>query len=163
MRMKFALKIFLFFLFFASFSINLTPANAVLSIPTITYPKSSDSPVWAGKIEFKWSNTGADYYKYHINLPSGESREGITNVNSYVFYDLELGNYITFLSDGELVSSNGKEGGDYEFKEGRVLITLHWYDDWHSSYNYQFSENYTKLNLYNVNNDNSLNYVKLKN
>ena len=77
--------------------------------------------------------------------------------------DLELGNYITFLSDGELVSSNGREGGDYEFKEGKLLITLHWYDDWHSSYNYQFSENYTKLNLYNVNNDNSLNYVKLKN
>ena len=77
--------------------------------------------------------------------------------------DLELGNYITFLSDGELVSSNGREGGDYEFKEGKLLITLYWYDDWHNSYNYQFSENYTKLNLYNANNDNPLNYVKLKN
>ena len=71
--------------------------------------------------------------------------------------------YITFLSNGELISSNGREGGDYEFKEGKLLITLHWYNDWQNSYNYQFSENYTKLYLYNIENDNSLNYFKLKN
>ena len=34
--------------------------------------------------------------------------------------DLELGMYITFLSNGELISSNGREGGDYEFKEGKL-------------------------------------------
>ncbi|UCF12220.1 MAG: hypothetical protein JSW06_09285 [Thermoplasmatales archaeon] len=103
-----------------------------------------------------------------------ESNKSLSNVENRIIgtwkldvnstnVDLELGMYITFLSNGELISSNGREGGDYEFKEGKLLITLHWYNDWHSSYNYQFSENYTKLYLYNIENDNSLNYFKLKN
>ena len=93
MKGKKLFKLIFIFLFFLSWFIPLNFINASLDVPTIIYPKSSDSPVWAGKIEFKWSNTGADYYKYHLNLPSGESKEGMTNVNSYVFYDLELGNY----------------------------------------------------------------------
>lgn len=93
MNTKQVLKIFFVFFFFICFAVNSVPVKASLTAPNITYPKSSDSPIWAGKIEFKWSNTGANYYKYHINLPSGEAREGITNTTFQEIYDLGLGNY----------------------------------------------------------------------
>ena len=62
----------------------------------------------------------------------------------------ELGDYITFTSNGTLISSSGREGGDYEFKDGKLLITLYWYTDWQGVYTYEFSENYTLLSLYDI-------------
>jgi len=93
MNTKQTLRILFVFLLFICFAVNSIPANAALTAPNIIYPKSSDSPVWAGKIEFKWSDTNANYYKYHINLPSGESREGITSTVFKEIYDLKLGDY----------------------------------------------------------------------
>ncbi len=111
MNTKLVLKIFLVFLLFLYFAVNSIPVNAALTAPNITYPKSSDSPVWAGKIEFKWSDTGADYYKYHINLPSGEAREGITNTTLQEIYDLGLGNHSWAVSSCD--NSEGTSCGNW--------------------------------------------------
>lgn len=109
MNTKQTLRILFIFLLFICFAVNSFPANASLTAPNIIYPKSSDPPIWAGKIEFKWSDTNADYYKYHINLPSGESRKGITNAIFQEIYDLELGDYSWAIS-----SCNDSEGcGDW--------------------------------------------------
>lgn len=89
MNTKQVSKIFFVFLLFICFAVNSIPVNAA----SIIYPKSSDSPIFAGKIEFKWSDTGANYYKYHINLPSGEAREGVTNTTLQEIYDLDLGSH----------------------------------------------------------------------
>ncbi len=93
MKEKKSFKFIFVFLFFLSWFIPLTSTNASLNAPNIIYPKNSDSPVLAGKIKFKWSNTGANYYKYHINLPTGASKEGITNATIQEIYDLGLGDY----------------------------------------------------------------------
>ncbi len=107
MKEKNFLKFIFTFLFFLSCFIPLVSANASLNAPNIIYPKSSDSPIWAGKIEFKWSNTGTDYYKYHINLPTGESREGIINTTFQEVYDLSLGSHSWAVS-----SCNNSQGTD---------------------------------------------------
>jgi len=84
-------KFFLFFIFiFLTFPFL---AYSQLQQPNIIYPTSKDSPVYAGKIKFEWTETGAEFYKYHVDLPNGESHEGITNENHFYIYSLEKGIY----------------------------------------------------------------------
>ena len=60
-----------------------------LEAPMPLYPTFSDSPLYAGEIELKWTDTGANFYKYHINLPEGQSKEDIVKKNSFPkLYDL---------------------------------------------------------------------------
>src|SRR4030042_2932908 len=70
-----------------------TPPPTTLIKPTIIYPKEN-AQVYAGEIELKWSNTGAAFYKYHVET-GGEIKEektmgyyGSTTIN-----DLVPGNY----------------------------------------------------------------------
>lgn len=80
-------------------------------VPAIIYPTRADSPIWAGEIEFRWTDPGANYYHYRINLPSGGPREGITNLTYVKIYDLGLGNHswaVRACNDME-----GKDCGDW--------------------------------------------------
>lgn len=67
--------------------------EAALQTPSIIYPTSAESPIWAGKIDFRWTSTGANYYQCHLNLPDGSSKERIVSSTFSEFYDLGLGNY----------------------------------------------------------------------
>lgn len=75
------------------FSFGLAEA-ASLEAPAVVFP-SADNSLWAGAIDFQWTNTGADYYQYHINLPDGKSREEVLSLgsNSRKIYDLAPGEY----------------------------------------------------------------------
>ncbi|MFQ6049467.1 MAG: pilin [Candidatus Paceibacterales bacterium] len=86
------LKVILVFSFLTLLFGNQVFAQAP-SPPTLIYPLNSDSPIWAGMIEFEWTNTGANYYHYLINLPDGTSKEGVITSTVVRFYDLKLGNY----------------------------------------------------------------------
>ncbi len=86
-------KLFLFFSFLFLFLINSVSAAVPLGPPTITYPKNSDSPIWAGEIKFSWTNPGANYYQYHINLPDGTSKEAVINSIFIRIYDLKSGSH----------------------------------------------------------------------
>ena len=88
--MKNFLKLFLI-LFFLLFSVQVFSQG--LTPPNIIEPTSTDSPILAGQIQFKWTDAGADYYKYHINLPEGESREEVISSTFTTIYDLGLGSH----------------------------------------------------------------------
>ena len=49
--------------------------NAVLGAleaPLLTHPVEEDSPVWKGQVKFEWESTSSPYYRYSIDLPTGE-------------------------------------------------------------------------------------------
>ncbi len=90
--LKFSLfSIILLFSFFLLFN-SVLAAN--LNPPNIIYPKASDSPIWAGKIEFQWESiSGVNFYQYHIDLPGGADKEELVSATSKEIYDLNVGNY----------------------------------------------------------------------
>ena len=61
-------------------------------VPTLLYPTASDSPIWKGKIVFKWQ-TNAPFSQYHINLPSGESLKKTIASLEETTTGLSLGQY----------------------------------------------------------------------
>jgi hypothetical protein len=90
--MKSFLK-FILFLFSVFLLFNSQVLAQDLTAPTIIHPTNADSPILAGQIQFRWTDTGASYYKYHINLPSGESRERVISSTLTIIYDLGLGDH----------------------------------------------------------------------
>lgn len=64
-----------------------------LNAPAPVYPTQENSPVWKGRIEFKWTNTETQFYKYFLNLPTGESKSETISSTSHTVYGLKLGNY----------------------------------------------------------------------
>ena len=120
MKGKKLFKLIFVFLFFLSWFIPLNFIDASLDVPTIVYPKSSDSPVLAGKIEFRWIHTGANYYKYHINLLTiGESREGMSDAAFQEIYNLDLGDYSWAVSSCS--NSIGTDCGNWSGNESFTI------------------------------------------
>jgi len=119
MKEKKSFKFIFPLLFFLSWFIPLISVNASLNTPNIIYPKNSDSPLWAGKIEFRWSDTDANYYKYHINLPTGESREGMASANFQEIYDLSLGSHSWAVSSCN--DSQGTDCGNWSSNESFIV------------------------------------------
>ncbi|MDO8474118.1 MAG: hypothetical protein Q7S62_00995 [bacterium] len=75
-----------------------------LDTPTLLYPTVSDSPVWKGKIEFRWNATGAPFYKYFIDLPDGSAKTAIVPSSLVTIYGLEPGTYhwrVSACDDGQ--------------------------------------------------------------
>ncbi len=67
-------------------------ALGALNIPTLLYPTASDSPVWKGRIGFKWQ-TNAPFSQYNINLPSGEALKETTASLEKTITGLSIGKY----------------------------------------------------------------------
>ena len=63
-----------------------------LNAPDLVYPTQKDSPVWKGQIKFQWQTT-TPFSEYHINLPSGESKEKVIGSLQKTFTGLPLGEY----------------------------------------------------------------------
>lgn len=84
------LPLFYLLLFFF-FLPTLILAN--LDAPTLQYPTASDSPVWKGKLEFRWNATGAPFYKYFIDLPDGSAKTAVTSSSLVPIHELEPGTY----------------------------------------------------------------------
>lgn len=113
-RFKLVLFFSLLFLFSPVFAASLEP-------PTLIYPTSADSPVYAGEIEFRWTDPGANFYKYHIDLPSGEAKEETIISSSKRISDLELGNYSWAVCSCNDVG--GEDCGIWSKREGFAIVS----------------------------------------
>lgn len=113
------ISIFLIFLFLILLSPSLS--TAALDAPSIIFPTFIASPLWAGQIEFKWRGTGAAFYKYHINLPSGEAKEAVIGSTFKIIYDLELGNHSWAVSSCE--DSEGENCSSWSGLENFTIIS----------------------------------------
>lgn len=91
-KISFLKIIFLAFFLFSLFLSSLSFATT-LNSPTIIFPTAADSPILAGQIKFEWSDVGANFYEYFINLPDGSSKQGVIGSNSVKIYDLKLGKH----------------------------------------------------------------------
>jgi hypothetical protein len=67
-------------------------AFGALDAPILLYPTASDSPVWKGKIVFKW-RTDSAFSQYHINLPNGEALEETIASLEKTTTGLQIGEY----------------------------------------------------------------------
>ncbi len=119
----FKIVFILFFSFLFIFSLknfnNLALAENVLEPPFIIYPKANEE-VWAGAIKFDWSDTETNFYKYHINLPDGTSKEEVVNVSFKETYDLKVGNYSWGVSSCQ--DSGGENCGGWSNTESFSVI-----------------------------------------
>lgn len=113
---KLSFKILIFGVLF--FLVSPVSANS-LEPPTIIYPTQSDFPIWAGTINFKWTDTDADFYKYHINLPDGQSKEETINSTGKIIYDLKAGDYSWAVCSCN--DSRGNNCGEWSSSESFIV------------------------------------------
>ncbi len=110
---------FLIFLFLILLSPGLS--RAALSATSIIFPTFVDPSPWAGQIDFRWTGTGASFYKYHINLPSGEAKEAVIGSTFKIIYDLELGNHSWAVSSCE--DSEGESCSSWSGLENFTIVS----------------------------------------
>jgi len=90
-----------------------------LNAPDLVYPTQKDSPVWKGQIKFQWQTT-TPFSEYHINLPSGESKEEIIDSLQKTFVGLPTGEYSwTVRSCGD---AQGMGCGDWSVTQAFSII-----------------------------------------
>lgn len=69
------------------------PPNPTLTAPSVISP-SGGAQIYAGRIELKWSNTGAWFYKYHIQTEGQiKVEKTVSSCCSETVYGLDGGDY----------------------------------------------------------------------